>query len=245
MILNGIKNSVLAVVLTLITTASFAQETAGRIVFERKTNLKKLFKDNKRVRPFLKDGVTWKIEQFELYFNDSSSAFLPIEGDDAEEGMMKFLTTHNTIYKNYRKNEKLCVLDMWGTETYIKDSILPRKWKVTESKRNIGGYQCRKAMWEMNDSTRIYAWFTVDLVPSIGPEGFDGLPGAILGLATENGSIIYFAKEVEIIEPDPSKFVKDMKGKDVFTVAELKKRILQKMGQWVKEDDLNAMFSWL
>jgi GLPGLI family protein len=29
---------------------------------------------------------------------------------------------------------------------------------------------------------------------SIGPEGISGLPGAILGLAREDGSIVYFAK---------------------------------------------------
>ena len=88
-------------------------------------------------------------------------------------------------------------MDMMGREMVIQDSMTTRQWKITEKKRKLGGYLCRRAIWEMNDSTRIYAWFSVDVVPSIGPEGFAGLPGAILGLATEDGGIIYFAKEVE------------------------------------------------
>lgn len=245
MIFNGIKKFVATFVVLVVTTTSFAQITSGKIVYERKTNLKKLFKDNERVKPFLSDDVTWKIDSFALHFNDTSSAFLPIESGEQEDGMMKMLTSHNIVYKNYARDEKIAVLSMWGTETYVKDSIKPRAWKVTESKRNIAGYACRKAMLEMNDTTRIYAWFAVDLVPSIGPEGFDGLPGAILGLANEEGSIVYFAKKVSISAPPKEILSANLKGKDTYTEEQLKALLLEKMGQWVKPEDLEGMFSWL
>ena len=245
MIFNGIKKHVATLAVLLITTSSFAQITSGKIVFERKTNLKKLFKDNERVKPFLPEDLTWKLDSFALYFNDSASAFLPIESGEQEDGMMKMLTTRNIVYKNYKRDEKIAVLSMWGTETYVKDSIKPRAWKVTESKRNIAGYTCRKAMLNLDDTTRIYAWFAVDLVPSIGPEGFDGLPGAILGLANEEGSIVYFAKRVSITQPTKENLFISLKGKDTYTEEQLKATLLEKMGQWVKKEDLDAMFSWL
>lgn len=245
MIMVGIKKIWIVCSLLFVTTASFAQITSGRIVYERKTNLQKLYGDNERVKRFLKPDMKWKIEEFELYFNDSLSAFLPIESDEPEQGFMKFLTTHNKVYNNLATDEKVAILNMWGTETYVKDSITKRTWKVTESKRKIAGFVCRKAMWEMNDSTRIYAWFSSEVVPTVGPEGFNGLPGTILGLATENGSIIYFAKEVKAIEPPKNKLEYNLKGKDVYTVEELKATLLEKMGQWVKKEDLDAMFSWL
>ena len=134
---------------------------------------------------------------------------------------------------------------MWGTTTYVKDSITERQWKVTDSKRKIAGYLCRKAMWEMNDSTRIYAWFSTDLVPSVGPEGFGGLPGTILGLANEEGTIIYFAKEVKLMKPTEQQLTFDSKAKEIFTQEALKKTIQEKMGQWLKPGDLESMFSWL
>ncbi len=240
----GIKRIALAVALVFVAAQGFAQITSGKIVYERKTNLHKLFKDNPRVKNFLNEDVKYRIEDFVLYFNDTSSAYLPVPSSEPEQGFMKYLTSHNKVYKNFNKNEKLIVMDMWGQETYLQDSISPKTWKVTDSKRKIGGYLCRKAIWEMNDSTRIYAWFSVDVVPSIGPEGFSGLPGTILGLATEDGSIIYFAKEVEAMAPKQEDLVVSTKGKDVYTTEELKAILTEKMGKWVKPEDIDAMFSW-
>lgn len=241
----GIKQFIIIGVLLIISTSSFGQITSGRIVYERRTNLLSLYKDNDRVKRFLKDDMKPKIEQFELYFNDTLSAFLPIESGEVEQGFLKFLTTHNKIYNNTSKNQKTAILDMWGTETMVQDSLSHRTWKIMGSKREIAGYLCHKAMWEMNDSTRIYAWFCADLVPSVGPEGFNGLPGTILGLATENGSMVYFAKEVKVMSPPLAKLEYAGKLKDAYTVEELKATLLEKMGQWVKKEDLDGIFSWL
>ena len=241
----GFKQIVLIGVLLIISTSSFGQITSGRIVYERRTNLLSLYKDNDRVKGFLKEDMKPKIEQFELYFNDTLSAFLPIESDEVEQGFMKFLTTHNKIYNNTSKNQKTAILDMWGTETIVQDTLSHRTWKIMGSKREIAGFLCHKAMWEMNDSTRVYAWFCSDVVPSVGPEGFNGLPGTILGLATENGSMVYFAKEVKVMAPPLAKLEYPGKLKDVYTVEELKATLLEKMGQWVKKEDLDGMFSWL
>ena len=119
-----------------------------------------------------------------------------------------------------------------------------REWKITESKRKLGGYMCRKAIWEPNDSTRIYAWFSTDIVPSVGPEGFYGLPGAILGLATEDGGIIYFATEVEALKPPDGILTYERQKKGVYNKADLIDLLEEKMGQWVKRKDLVSMFSW-
>ena len=221
-------------VVILLATSSFAQITSGKVVYERKTNLQKLFKDNPRVKNFINEDTKYRIEDFVLYLSDEPS-----------QGMMKYLTTHNKVYQNWNQGEKIVIMDMWGQETFVKDSIAKRQWKITESKRKLGGYMCRKAVWEMNDTTRLYAWFSPELVPSVGPEGFTGLPGTILGFATEDGSIIYFAKEVEAVKPPEGVLTVDTKGKDVYTKTELKATLLEKMGKWVKEKDLDAMFAWI
>lgn len=244
MILDGIKKSIATAVVVLIATTSFAQITSGKIVFERKMNLKKLFKDNARVKNFLSDDVTWSIDSFALYFNDSLSAFVPIEGG-VEKGMMKMLTPQNSTYKNINQNERIVNMNMMGQPMTVQDTLKARVWKVTESKRRIAGYMCRKSMLELNDSTRLYAWFTVDVVPAIGPEGFDGLPGAILGFANEEGSIVYFAKRVEEMEPPQEILTTKLKGKDAYKEDALKALLLEKMGKWVKKEDLDAQFSWI
>ena len=67
---------------------------AGRIVFERKTNLLKRF-DDPRMRNFIDEDHKIKIEKFELLFNDTCSVFKPIITDEEEDGM-SWLTTKNT-----------------------------------------------------------------------------------------------------------------------------------------------------
>jgi GLPGLI family protein len=246
MILKCFKKTVTTAVVVLLTTTSFAQMTSGKIVFYRKMNLKKMFKDNERVRPFLKDDVTWHVDSFALYFNDSLSAFVPIEGEGGmDRGWMKMLTPQNTTYKNISKNERTVMMNMMGSAMTVQDELKPRVWKVTESTRKIAGYTCRKSLIEMNDTTRVYAWFTSDLVAPVGPEGFDGLPGAILGFANEEGTIVYFAKRVEAMEPPKEVILPKIKTKDVYKEDDLKALLLEKMGKWVKKEDLDAQFAWL
>jgi GLPGLI family protein len=230
----------------LLAAGAFGQISSGRIVFERKTNLMKRMGDNPRMKNFISEENKYRIEKFELIFNDSMCVFRPMEDDEPDPtGFMKYLTTRNTVYQNISQREKTIFMDLWGTEAIIKDSMDTRRWKITESKRVISGYNCRKAIWEINDSTRVYAWYALEIVPSIGPEGFEGLPGAILGMATEDGSVIYFAKEVKAMPTQAATIQANTKGKEVYTEEQLKAQLMQRMGQWVKPRDIEMMFLWL
>ncbi|MCE2712304.1 MAG: GLPGLI family protein [Cryomorphaceae bacterium] len=235
------------IIMLFLAFQSNAQMNSGRIVFERKTNLKKRYGDNPRMKNFITEENKYRIENFELLFNDSMCVFRPLPEDEAstQQGFMKFLTNKNTVHQNIKTREKFIIMDLWGNNAYIRDTMDLRTWKITESTRNISGYNCRKAIWSMNDSTRIYAWFSVDIVPSIGPEGFQGLPGAILGMATEDGGVIYFAKEVKPMDPPMTALKYDDKGKDIYNEEQLKKMLMERMSQWVKPKDLEAMFAWL
>ncbi|MDG1741488.1 MAG: GLPGLI family protein [Crocinitomicaceae bacterium] len=229
----------------LLSTVSIAQLTQGSIRFERRTNLKKTVGDNPRVSRFLNDDNKIRKENFELKFNETSSVFKHIENEDEEDiGMMKYFTQRNTVYQDLDNNGFMVILNSWGQPMYLQDSMSIRLWKVTESKRKFAGYMCYKSIWEMNDSTRIYAWFCPDIVPSVGPEGFSGLPGAILGLATEDGGVVYYATEVKEMEvtAETTDFTEYMD--ETYTKEELKEILLKNMGKWIKKKDLDAMFAW-
>ena len=187
----GTKKIIFSMLILFTTSTLFSQVTSGKIIFERKTNLKKRFKDHPRFAKMINKDNKIRKEGFELIFNDTASAFIPIEEEEAPVGVMAYMTSQNTIYQNLKNKTYLAIIDLWGTEAFLGDSIPARKWKITNSKRNLSGYRCTKAIWEQNDSIRVYAWFSPDIVPSVGPEGFSGLPGAILGLATEDGGVIY------------------------------------------------------
>lgn len=220
--------------LFLFATSTHAQITYGKIVYERKTNLYKKLK-SENVKEWLKEEDKNKIDVFELYFNDSCSVFKPQESDLKER--MSWATTKNTTYQQYNSNKRLSIKNVWGELLYVEDSLYQRTWKITESKRVICGYSCRKAIWQANDSTRIYAWYCEEIIPSVGPESFYGLPGAILGLASEDGGVIYFAKSVEISKPNMETVI-PKKGKNkIYSTTELKAKLEKDFGKnpWAKE----------
>lgn len=207
---------------------SIAQITSGKIVYERKTNLYKKFKDED-VRDWLKGEDKNKTDFFELYFNDSISVFKPQESDLKEK--MSWATSKNIVYQNFTKNYRLTIKEVWGEQLYIEDTLNIRKWKITGSKRIISGYNCQKATWQANDTTRIHAWYCDEIIPNVGPESFYGLPGAILGIATEDGGVIYFAKSIEVNKPDmPALIPKKGKNK-IYSPAELKVKLTKDFGK--------------
>lgn len=178
----------------LIGLPSFSQMHEGKIVFERKTNLFKKYTE-KSTQNYIKEENKYRTDKFALYFNDSLSVFLPEEtyGNDR----LSWTTNSNTVMQDFSKDESKSILSVMGTPTLIKDSLIKRQWKFTDKWRTICNIECMQAMYEMDDSTRIYAWFTSSITPNVGPESYCGLPGAILGLANEDGSITYFAKAIE------------------------------------------------
>lgn len=203
---------------------SFGQHTEGRIVFERRTNLEKKFQGQKFGRREINDDNKIKVENFELIFKDSLGCFKPIESNQQDE--FTWATMRNSCYYNISQSKKLLLMNVMGKDLFITDSLNLISWKVTETKRKIAGLDCYKSLWEKNDSTRIYAWFTVDIPISMGPEGVEGLPGMILGLATEDGSIIYFAKEVRFINVDETKLIYEDKIKEVYTKEQLSSKFI-------------------
>jgi GLPGLI family protein len=221
----------MAFILTVFCISVSAQITSAKITFERKTNLYKKLKGN--VENWLKEEDKVKIDYFELFINDTCSLFKPQESDLKEN--MSWATSKNTVLQNFKLNTRYVIKPMWGEELHLTDSMFKRKWQITESSRKIAGYACRKAVWQANDSTRIYAWFSYDIVPATGPESFNGLPGTILGLATEDGGVVYFAKKVEVLTPTPATFILPKKKK-VYTIPELKAQMEKQYGKekWFK-----------
>ncbi len=206
-----------------------SQIKSGKITYERKTNLYKKFKNNGDVKEWLKEDDKNKLDVFELYFNDSLSVFKPQESDLVER--MSWSTNKNSVYQNRQTNKRLTIKTIWGERFLLDDSIKISKWKITENKRNICGYQCRKAILNVNDTTRLYAWFCSELNATIGPESLGGLPGVILGLATEDGGVIYFAKTVEIIKPTLEVLLPKKSKEKLYKTAELKAQITKDFGK--------------
>lgn len=242
-VMTKIKN----IFLFFLVTSSFAgnaQITSGKILFERKTNLYKRFKNADWVTNWVKEADKTKVDEFELYFNDSLSAFKPKESEEKEN--YSWMTSKSAVYQNLNAKTRYSIKDIWRNLIPITDSLKVRKWKITDSKRNIGGYTCRKAIWMQNDTTRIYAWFCNEISVNAGPESFCGLPGMILGLATEDGGVIYFAKTIEPGRQELADLLPPKTKDKVYASSELRAKLQKEYGKekWSKEWISNIFDTW-
>jgi GLPGLI family protein len=237
-------SSILCVLLCTFSKSAQTMMSSGKITFERRTNLEKRFEgqDNKGwMRGNLKEP---KIDEFELRFTDSTAIFIPILPEVPDE--REWATMQNTTYQNLNSGELIQQFSFWGTQVLMKDTVEKRDWIITGSSREIAGYNCRQAMWEANDSTRIYAWYADELMASVGPETFNGLPGVILGLGIEDGGVVYFAKSIEKLEDSTiEKAIPTGKKKDWYTENQLRDLITERFAQWGQVDRiLFDMFVW-
>ncbi len=85
---------------------------------------------------------------------------------------------------------------------YLEDTMPDFAWTITSEVRNIGGYDCVKAI--SNDFRgRIYeAWFTYLIPNSAGPWKLGGLPGLILEASDQKGEVKFQFTSLQIPNQD-------------------------------------------
>lgn len=240
--MDGIKKILLLAMILLSGVAKAQLVREGKILYERRTNLWKIM-DDERMRSWIGEKNKIKIEEFNLYFNDTVSlySFIPPLQPDPQS----FLTIKNTIYNNFPKKERTVYIDMMGNSMTVVDTLVKHTWKLTDKTRKIAGYECTRVVWEYDDSTRIYAWFTTDIIPTVGPENIQGLPGAVLGLANEDGSVVYFAKKVEIVAPTAEQIAQPKKKGKTYSEAQLIAELTEKLkGQPFGPQVIRGLFFW-
>lgn len=214
---------------------------AGKITFERKTNLHKKFPDEQTRRWIGNDK--YRYDNFELFFNDTMSYFRVQEGPS--QGRGDWATVKNVHVTFMNQDLRHSLLNIMGEEVVVVDSLKKRPFKRLGKKREIAGFQCQMVRFDQDDSTRLYAWYADAIMPSVGPETYLGLPGAILGLATEDGGVVYFAKKVEVLQPDFKALIPRYKTNKGLTEEETRKMLIDKMkgSPWAKTV-LKELFMW-
>ena len=239
--MNHFIKNISVILLILNINITLGQITHGVILYERKTNLLKKYKSPES-RRWLR-GERVKIDRFNLHFSPEKSVFMPAES--AVPSKADWATSKNTVLQNFDNNERVSIYNLFGDRKTVKDELVKRTWKITERKRTIAGYSCRRAIWSKNDSTRIYAWYTDQIIASTGPETFNGLPGTILGLATEDGGVVYFAKIVNEKYQNMDEIISDIKIKKTYTEKELKEELelKSKSNPWMGRI-INYLFEW-
>lgn len=145
-------------------------------------------------------NTTWS-----LVFDGGSSLYKSIPIND-DASMIREAVNRNLkdeVYFNYREHSRIKKKMVNKEAWLLEDSIPHLEWKLLPEIREIAGYECRKALTRINDTVYVVAFYTDRILLKGGPEGFNGLPGMILGLAIPRYRTTWFASKVELSAFDP------------------------------------------
>lgn len=145
-----------------------------------------------------------------LTFDQDEASFLLEErienSQETEMGKVKF-TACNDIFTHYGENYVLGIYDLHPKSYAIKSSLKTIDWKITNEKKELMGYEVRKATAVYDSITTVEVWYAPKLAYKKGPSQYWGLPGLILEAnekveySKENTTHVHFV--AVSIEPNP------------------------------------------
>lgn len=213
----------------------------GKLTFERKVNMHKQMEGFMKDRPemasmmetFKKQIPKYRTDIFELTFTDKQSLYKPAPNGLMElKGMMgSFPADKNIIFNDYEKQQAIAEKDVFEKVYLLNDSLKNFKWKITEEFRKVAGFNCRRAETIILDSVYVIAFYTDQILAQGGPEGFNGLPGMILGIVMPRLNLTYFATNYENYVADEKILVPPTKGTKKKS-SELEADLKENTKQW-------------
>lgn len=212
----------------------------GKLTFERKTNVHKqldeMMKNNgnsSMAENMKKQIPKYKTDIFELFFTDKQSVYKPAPDGISESKMMmgNMPADRNIVFDDFEKQTTVAEKKIFEKTYLVNDSLKKYNWKITEEFRKIAGFNCRRAETVIMDSVYVIAFYTDAILAEGGPEGFNGLPGMILGVVMPRLNVTYFATKIDNYLPTEKEVAAPTKGEKV-SYATLDSKLRDSMKQW-------------
>ncbi|HWB28051.1 MAG TPA: GLPGLI family protein [Chitinophagaceae bacterium] len=215
----------------------YAQTKQGTIVYERKIDVHRHMQDEQ-----MKAMVPqFQTANYDLVFKDSITVYKAAPKDDAPDPfdngggggahiVMRFNGPGDdgVLYKNFGSNQQLQESTLDDKKYIVTDSIKQPQWKLADETQTILNHVCKKATTTTERGSNVVAWYTEDIQVPAGPDRFCGLPGAILKIDIDSGSVVFTATDIQ-----PKADTKDLKaptsGK-LITQADFQKKMDEVLG---------------
>lgn len=235
--------------LTILITASFALDiqaqqvyiTKGKIEFEKVVNTYKVLEDNFAgsdnsvwADAYKKNLAKTASSFFDLYFNDDKSLYKPgreVSITQRPPDWVNGQAADNIVYNDMAKQITITQKNVYENTYLIRDSLQTLTWKITNDTRTIAGLECRKATTTIMDSVFVVAFFSEQVLCNSGPEGFNGLPGMILGIAIPRLHTTWYATRLQLIEVKDTDMTAPKKGKAI-NYTQLQQQLKPLLKSW-------------
>ncbi len=231
---------------TLVSLAAYAQQPEGVVHYTRTTYWAKLInemtylsKQEKERNTYMWGGRDdWK-EYTVLYFSGKASKYTYSDEKTDESQGYDWRKSQYVIKRDFEKNSLTDIIETAGKTYIIEDSLYIPNWKILNDLKDVAGHICMKAVIEDTvKKQKIVAWFAQDLPVNAGPERQFGLPGLILELDINDGTVTVEATRIETKkltqELDLPKKMKGTRVKETAYQQTLSKLIAEK-----KEEEMN------
>lgn len=187
----------------------------GVITYQRQYNLQRAIRwedSYKWARAYSKQAPKAISTTFTLSFDSLRSDYVfqkdtaKEAGDNEDNWLVNYVSNKdvantNQVLSDFKTGKQESLKHIYQKHFFITDSLVHFKWKIEDEIRMIAGYPCRKAVTTICDSVVVVAFYSDQILASGGPEGFNGLPGMILGLAIPRLYTTWFATKVSIQKP--------------------------------------------
>lgn len=213
----------------------------GKITFERKSNTHKQIDERMKGRGgessmaeiMKKQSPKYKTDIFELSFTDKKSIYKPApNGIQETKLLMGALPAEaNVVFNDYEQHASTAEKKVFEKNYLVKDSFKKFNWKIKEEFRKIAGFNCRRAETVIMDSVYVVAYYTDAILADGGPEGFNGLPGMILGVVMPRLNVTYFATKFDNYVADDKVITPSTKGQTI-TEEKLIEKLRDSMSNW-------------
>ena len=168
------------------------------VYYTKTTNLHKNLGNEPWMENIKKAVPKYTKEKFILKGKNGISHYYPLPKEEGEAQIPVWISNGNTNEIVTQGDSFTLRKEVYELKVRVRDSVIPFKWKITNDKRSIAGYNCRKAIARFQDTVMIYAFYAEELVGTSGPEVVQGLPGVILGLGIPTYNTTWFADKVEL-----------------------------------------------
>ena len=216
---------------TLISSCLFAQQKEGKIVFQEEIkfeiNESRLEQMTEEQRNRMKKRMKrWGRKKKTLVFNSEASVYrnYKAELDANSDEDFNEATDNGWSWKSIAPSSSLYIPSSGETKVQLKE-FMEKKfliidnhtkpiWKLTGKQERVLNFNCQEATYQKDDSTKYTVLFTTQIPSSVGPIGLTGLPGAILKVTENEGSLTLTAISVNQ-DNITEKLEKPTKGKKV------------------------------
>ncbi len=212
--------------------------TEGAVEYEVKTNVQKTMGNSSWDEKLKEMMPKFKTAYYTLYFGGGESLykFTRWELNSTLPQFLKRNDEENVWYTNQNTHQLRMKKNIVSTDFFVADSVRNIAWRLSDEKRIIAGYTCRKATGIIMDSVYIFAFYTDELPTSAGPCGISGLPGTILGLTIPRLYTSFIATNITTTLSDKS-VIKAPENKKASTMPQLTTLLVDKTKDWFSGAD--------